>query len=287
MWVLDNLKAGSLTNLASVSNSVQIQIGDVRDARCVTDLLSRSRPDFVFHLAANASVPGSVEDPVYDFETNNLGTFTVLTALREVAPRSRVVLASSGAVYGQPQAFPITESTPVDPISPYGASKAGAEFTSRVFCRVFDMPVVAARIFNTYGPRMARFVVLDFLRKLRRDPSVLEILGNGEQKRDFTYVSDTVQGLLLLAEQGCPAEAYNLCSGSSVSVTEVAHAVIAALDLTGTTQLAYTGSSWPGDAQRWEVDIEKIRCLGYAPQVMLAEGLTRTIQWFQESQAIP
>jgi len=229
-------------------------------------------------------VPGSAEDPAYDFETNSGGTFTVLSALREVGLAPKVILASSGAVYGQPQSFPITEGTPVDPISPYGASKAGAELTSKMFFQVFCVPVVIARIFNTYGPRMARFVILDFLRKLRRDPSALEILGSGQQVRDFTYVSDTVRGLVLLAECGVPAEAYNLSSGHSVSVTEVAHALFSALGLEGRTRITYTGVSWPGDAQRWEVSNDKIRSLGFSPEVPLSEGLSRTIQWFQETE---
>ena len=148
---------------------------------------------------------------------------------------------------------------------------------------MYGLQVVIARIFNTFGPRMARFVILDFLRKLQSDPTVLQVLGNGQQKRDFTYVTDTVAGLILLAEQGLACEAYNLSSGRSVSVTEMAHALIAELGLTDRTRLTYTGSSWTGDAQRWEVSIAKIGRMGYAPQVSLEEGLARTISWFQQS----
>jgi len=202
-------------------------------------------------------------------------------ALREYGRAEKVILASSGAVYGQPQNFPIMEEHAWDPISPYGSSKVCAETIARMFYRVYGLPVVAARIFNTYGPRMARFVILDFLRKLRHNPNVLEILGNGQQTRDFTFVADTVQGLLLLAERGLTAEAYNLSSGHSVSVTEVARMLIAALNLTGETQITYTGSSWLGDAQRWVVSIEKISRLGYVPTVDLENGLAKTIQWYQ------
>lgn len=281
VWVLDNLKAGLLDNLDTVRNAVEIEIGDVRDAARVKEVVQRCHPQVVFHLAANASVPGSVDDPTYDYETNSGGTFTLLTALRDRDYCKKIILASSGAVYGQPEVFPITEETLVDPISPYGASKAGAELTAKMHFRVFGTPVVIARIFNTYGPRMARFVVLDFLHKLQRDPSLLEILGSGEQKRDFTYVSDTVQGLMLLAARGGPAEAYNLSSGRSTSVTKLAHALIAALGLTGHTYITYTGSSWLGDAQRWEVSIAKLGRLGYIPMVDLENGLAKTIHWYQ------
>ena len=281
VWVLDNLQAGTLNNLNSARSQVDLVIGDVRDPECVKRVVGLSRPAYVFHLAANASVPGSVEDPAYDFETNSAGTFALFDALRGYGRSEKVVLASSGAIYGQPQVFPIVEEQLWDPISPYGASKVCAETIARMFHRVYGLPVVTARIFNTYGPRMARFVVLDFLRKLRHNPNVLEVLGNGQQMRDFTYVTDTVQGLLLLAERGFTAEAYNLSSGCSVSVTEVAQMLIAALGLTGITRITYTGSSWVGDAQRWVVSIEKLGRLGYIPAVDLEDGLAKTIQWYQ------
>src|SRR5512135_278853 len=281
VWVLDNLQAGTPSNLNSVRNQLQLVIGDVRDPDCVKRVIALSRTDYVFHLAANASVPGSVEDPAYDFQTNSAGTFTLFDALRANGHNEKIILASSGAVYGQPQIFPIVEQHPERPISPYGASKACAETIARMFCQVYGLPVVTARIFNTYGPRMARFVILDFLHKLRYNPNVLEVLGNGQQVRDFTFVTDTVQGLLLLAKRGLMAEAYNLSSGCSVSVTEVAQMLIAALGLTGQTRITYTGSSWLGDAQRWVVSIEKLGRLGYSPTVDLENGLIKTIEWYQ------
>src|SRR5438034_9233280 len=98
-----------------------------------------------------------------------------------------------------------------------------------------------ARIFNTYGPRMARFVVLDFLRKLRDNPDCLEILGSGRQVRDFTYVDDTVEGLMTLAAAGSPGEAYNISSGVRCNVTELAHRILRLQGITGHTEIVYTG----------------------------------------------
>jgi nucleoside-diphosphate-sugar epimerase len=140
--------------------------------------------------------------------------------------------------------------------------------------------VVIARIFNSYGPRMARFVILDFLKKLRATPERLEVLGTGQQVRDFTYVADTVAGLMTLATGGVPGEAYNISSGATCSVRELADKIIAARGLTGTARIECTGTSWVGDAQRWEVAIDKLRARGYAPRVTLPEGLERTIDWF-------
>jgi len=284
--VLDNLQAGQWSKLDGLDTTrLRCEEGDVRDAARVRGLISEINAAFVFHLAANASVPLSVTEPAYDYETNASGTFVVLDALRELqgADCARVVVASSGAVYGEPASFPIREVDPLIPISPYGASKLTAEVQGRIFQRVYKQPIVLARIFNCYGPRMARFVILDFLRKLSLNPNRLEVLGNGKQVRDFTYVSDTVSGLLHLAAYGVPGEAYNISSGVNYSVTTLAEKMIEARGLTGTTEIAYTGSSWAGDAQRWEVDIDKIRGIGYEPQFTLSDGLLKTIAWFDDN----
>ncbi len=283
--VLDNFRGGLASNLSAVSGRVNLIEGDVRGAEQVGRAVAESRPRVVFHLAANASVPGSVEDAAYDFEANALGTFVVLDAVRKAGGCERVVLVSSGAVYGQPTHFPIRETDPVDPISPYGASKACAEVTGKTFWRVYGVPVVIARLFNSYGPRMARFVVLDFLRKLERNRDVLEILGDGKQVRDFTYVADTVQGLRLLAGRGEPGEAYNVSSGTSCSVTQLAHGLLDVMGLGGRTRITYTGASWAGDAQRWEVSVERIGRLGYVPRVPLQAGLRQTLDWFTRAGA--
>jgi UDP-glucose 4-epimerase len=282
--VLDNLQAGRLDNLQAVRDKITYLDGDVRNSEALHELIGALRPHFVFHLAANASVPGSVQDPVYDFQANAVGTFNLLDALRNAPECRKVVIASSGAVYGEPATFPITETDPLQPISPYGASKLSSEVSARISHRVYKVPVVIARLFNTYGPRMARFVVLDFLRKLHRDAEQLEVLGTGRQVRDFTYVADTVSGLLLLAQRGLPGESYNVSSGVNYSVTELAEKLIEARGLRGKTQIRYTGSSWVGDAQRWEVSIERISTLGYRSCYSLDDGLRETLHWFLENE---
>lgn len=282
--VLDNLQAGKWTNLSGVAGKVSCVEADIRSPEEVARVVAEHNPRFVFHLAANASVPGSVQDPVYDFEANALGTFVVLNSLRG-SDCEKIVAASSGAVYGEPISFPIKETDELRPISPYGGTKLNTEVTSRVLHSVYKTPVTLARIFNSYGPRMARFVMLDFLRKLQADPLRLEILGNGKQVRDFTYVSDTVQGLLVLALSGEPGEAYNISSGKSYSVTDMANELLRVRGLSGKTELHYTGSSWVGDAQRWEVDIEKLKALEYTPAFSLEAGLRNTADWFDESFA--
>jgi UDP-glucose 4-epimerase len=281
--VLDNLQAGRWTNIDTSSENVRLVEGDVREAEGVNNIVRETQPEFVFHLAANASVPGSVDDPCYDFESNCGGTFVLLNAIRLAGIRSRTVVASSGAVYGEPEEFPIRENSSLAPISPYGASKLAAEIEARMFSDVYEMQISMARIFNSYGPRMPRFVVFDFLKKLQSGPDHLEILGNGKQVRDLNYVADTVTGLMVLATDGGSGEAYNVASGDSHDVTEIAHMLLDTLGLRDRTRISYTGKSWSGDAQRWEVDIEKIQSLEYTPVVPLKEGLEQVITWYQQT----
>ena len=285
--VVDNLRDGHRANLvAAFEAGAQLVEADVRDADAIRKVVREVGPRFVFHLAANASVPGSVQNPAYDFETNGAGTFVLLDALRETGGCQKIVIASSGAVYGEPKSFPIREDDPLLPISPYGASKANSEVSGRMFGRVYGLPVVMARLFNTYGPRMARFVILDFLNKLEANPRHLEILGNGQQVRDFTFVSDTVAGLLLLGEKGQLGEAYNVSSGTSHSVRELAAHLLDELNFEHETQLSFTGQSWVGDAQHWEVSIEKIAELGYQAHVPVSEGLRPTINWWRTQKQL-
>lgn len=278
--VLDNVVAGTWSNLAAVASAIRCIEGDVRDYSVLGNVIGEAAPEYVIHLAANASVPGSVNDPRYDFETNCGGTVALLDSLRMARSSANVLIVSSAAVYGEPESFPITETSRLAPISPYGASKVAAEVEGTTWAKVYGTPVVIARVFNTYGPRMPRFAVIDFLRKLQSDPDRLEILGDGRQIRDFNYVSDIVDGLLTLAAVGVSGEAYNVASGVSHSVTEVAKQLLLILGLQDRTIIEYKGSSWVGDAQRWEVDVAKIHALGHRSHVELEEGLRRVVEWF-------
>lgn len=279
---LDNLSAGTWRNLEAVRDKVETITGDIRDAALLEKLVRRISPRFVFNLAANASVPGSVEKPRSDFESNCSGTVLLLDVLREHCPDARFILSSSAAVYGEPGPDPIgEEKTPMAPISPYGASKLAAEVESRIYHTVYGIPVVIGRVFNTYGPRMPRFVVLDFLKKLKKNPRRLEILGDGSQMRDFNFIGDTVGGLMLLASHGQSGKSYNIASGNSISVDSLARRLLDILKMDTPTEIYHSHKSWVGDARVWKVDISMIRGIGYNPRVSLDEGLETMIRWFE------
>ncbi len=281
--VIDNLQSGKWSNVGHVAG-VSCITADVNDRDKMETVIRDVNPEYVFHFAANASVPGSVENPDYDFDANAGGTYNVFRACRGLERLRKVVLASSAAVYGEPAELPIRETTALRPISPYGFSKLTSEHVMNCHHSVYGVPGVAARIFNAYGPRMARFVILDFLRKLANNADVLTVLGSGQQVREFTYVRDAVSAFLHLAVFGECGHAYNVSGGSPMSILDLAERIIAARGLASTCTIETTGASWIGDAQRWTTDTSKLQSLGFTTEWAIDRGLGETIGWFDSEE---
>lgn len=270
---LDNLSTGKETNLPENAEFVK---GDLRDAGLVKKTIADADIDVVFHIGANASVPHSTEDPRYDFETNALGTFNVIEACR-VSDVEKIVYASTAAVYGEPIRTPIDEGHPLQPISPYGASKLAGERCGLAFRETYGIDFAAIRIFNTYGPRQPRYVMYDFIQKLRRDPSLLEVLGTGEQIRDYCYVSDMADAFVLVAGHG--RGVYNAAGGSPTSIKELAELMVSIIS--PEAEIRYGGKTWAGDVNTLYADITRIRKLGFEPKIGFEEGVRKMIGWFE------
>jgi UDP-glucose 4-epimerase len=270
--VLDNLQAGSETNLAQARPHIDLRPADLRDAAAVEDAVRGC--EVVFHLGANASVPVSVDDRAYDFSTNTLGTFHLVDAAIRHGVR-RIVHASTAAVYGPPRYTPVDEAHPLDPISPYGGSKLAAERLLFAYAHVFGFELAVTRIFNTYGPRQPRYVAYDLLTKLTRDPKRLEVLGTGEQRRDYCYVADMIEALVLAGSTAAPEPVIlNVSGGRTVSIRELVALILETRGLRD-TEVVYGLPSWKGDIDVLSGDIRKIRALGWHPTVPLEEGLRR------------
>jgi GDP-4-dehydro-6-deoxy-D-mannose reductase len=199
---------------------------DIRDRTRLREALDRSRPDGIFHLAAVTFVPKTIERPELAYEVNFLGTVGLLAAVREVAPRARVVLVTTGEVYGavDPASdLPIVEGQPLKPLSPYSVSKAAADLAGFESFWSQSLDVVRARPFNHTGPgQRPEFVCSEFARALAAaemglGPSTLRV-GNLDVERDFSDVRDVVRGYVALFERGTSGEAYNLGSGEATPV---------------------------------------------------------------------
>jgi UDP-glucose 4-epimerase len=270
--VLDNLQAGREANLTQSRREIDFRVADLRDPDAVARAVQGCA--IIFHIGANASVPASVNDRDYDFRTNTLGTYHIADAAIRHGVR-RVVFASTAAVYGPPRYTPIDEAHPLDPISPYGASKLAAERLLVAYARTFDLELTAVRIFNTYGPRQPRYVAYDLMMKLARDPHRLEVLGTGEQKRDYAYIDDTVSAILMGGEASVTEPLiYNIAGGRTVTIRELVGLILHTLNLEH-TEVVYGLPSWKGDIEILSGDITRLRGLGWVPTVTLEEGLRR------------
>ena len=279
--VLDNFSTGKRENLAGVEGSLEIRTGDLRDASLVQEVVRGM--DFLFHLAAFVSVPQSMEEPQLCYDVNVTGTLNLLEAAR-AARVEQVVLASSAAVYGESQELPLREDAISQTLSPYAASKQVNEVFAGMYARAFDLPVVALRFFNVYGPRQSldsdyAAVVPIFIRRML-DGQAVTIYGDGHQERDFIYVGEVVRAILLAAEKPKAAElAINVCGGETVSILDLVETLSGILSDVPAPKFT---SPRAGDIYLSQGDPSRAeQILGFRAQVSLAEGLTETIEWMQ------
>lgn len=272
---LDDLSTGSVDSLGRAGGEIDFHEGDVLDADA--DLFEGQ--DVVFHLAAQTTVRGSTRSPAEDFEQNAGGTFRTL--LNAESGGADVVYTSTCTVYGYADEVPTPEDSPLRPESPYGASKAVGDLYCSALNSTFGTRAVSTRLYNVYGPGTDKGVMFDFMQKLSGNPGELEILGTGRQEKDYVYVDDVVDALLVAAYRGRGGEAYNVGTGVSTSVDEVAEAVSDAMGLD--PDLQYTGGkAWRGDVERARADASKLRGIGWEPRVGLKEGVEKMYDWFAE-----
>lgn len=277
--IADSLSTGRVSNLASVADQV-----DLRKLDLITDdlrpLLSENGFSHVFHLAANANVVGSVEDPRHDFERNALATFNLLDAVRDAAPKATIVHTSSATVYGEGHSAPIKEDDPKDPISPYGVSKLTAEGYVSLFSRLYGLRTANVRLFSVYGPRLRKQVVYDLMLKLTKNTDELFIHGDGTQVRDMNHVANIAETLILVVEKApLSGEVYNVAAGEQVSIRELAEMICQRLQLS--PKFVFSGKVRLGESHAWYPDITELEKLGYCPRLKLERGLSDTVDWFR------
>lgn len=271
VFVVDNLSRGAAAHLPP---GIPLFVTDIRDP-AVEDLLREVRPAVIHHLAAQVDVAAAVADPLHDAEVNLLGTIRLL----QVAVRAgvdRVVVASSAAVYGEPERLPVPEDHPLRPQSPYGLSKAAMEGYVQWFGRHHRLSWVILRYANVYGPRQPAIgeagVVAQFVAALRAGrPPVIH--GDGGQTRDFVFVTD-VAAAHLWAMDGGMEGIYNIGTGQAVSVRALWERL---RSLWGATVAPCHGPSRPGDIRHMVLDPRRAAERGWRARVSLAEGLARLV----------
>ena len=302
--VLDKLTyAGNLENLASVQqdNHYRFVCGDIVDGALVRRLLEELRPGAIVHFAAESHVDRSILGPAEFIRTNIEGTFQLLEAVRgywmelfeEQRRKFRFLHVSTDEVYGSltPAAPAFTEETPYAPNSPYSASKAASDHLVRAYHHTYGLPMLTTNCSNNYGPRQfpEKLIPLVVQNALKGLP--LPVYGDGQNVRDWLYVTDHCDGIRTVLERGVPGQTYNIGGRHEVSNLEVVRQICAALDDLKPTGKPYASlitfvKDRPGHDRRYAMDIAKIeRELGWQPRETFAGGLRKTIQWYLDNPA--
>lgn len=280
----DNLSTGQIEFLreAHQSPSFQFVRGDTLDAAHLQE--SMRGADLVFHFAANADVRFGTLHPRKDLDQNTLATFNVLEAMRENGVR-RIAFPSTGSIYGEPDVFPTPENAPF-PIqtSLYGASKLAAEGLIEAYCEGFAFQAYIFRFVSILGERYTHGHVFDFYKQLCHHPEILNVQGNGKQRKSYLYVQDCLDAILLALEkaQG-KINIFNLGTDEYCEVDDSIGWICEAMQVS--PRRAYAGGErgWIGDSPFIFLDCTRMRALGWQPHLTIREGILRTLQFLRQN----
>ncbi|MDQ3521895.1 MAG: GDP-mannose 4,6-dehydratase [Gemmatimonadota bacterium] len=287
--IVDSLHAGlggNLFNVVDIRDQVRVDKADIRDEPAMRALVRGH--DYVFNLAAQVSHTGSMQDPYTDLEINARGALSLLEACRHENPEVTIVFASTRQIYGRPEYLPVDERHPVRPTDINGVHKMAGELYHRVYHTAYGLKTVSLRLTNTYGPRMhvrdARQTFVGWWVRQIVEGQALQIFGDGRQVRDFNYVDDVVEALLLAAtSDAAVGEAFNLGSADSTSLLDLAKLMV---ELNGGGECEIV--AFPDRRKRIDIgdfhgDFRKAHNeLGWQPRVSLRGGLLRTLEYYKE-----
>ncbi|MDA8087083.1 MAG: NAD-dependent epimerase/dehydratase family protein [Nitrospiraceae bacterium] len=286
--VIDDLSTGKMENIEALQGSGRMSFfkGSILDAGLLRSVIEQNGVTLISHQAAIPSVAKSVANPARSMEANVVGTATVFDVAARLGCK-RIVFASSSSVYGDTPELPKRESMPLNPKSPYAASKAAKEMLAKVFSGLYGMEIVGLRYFNVYGRRQdpaseyAAVVPKFVTRALANEPITID--GDGLQTRDFTYIDDVIQAnVRALTGQDVQTGVFNIAFGDRISVMDLARMI---LKVTGSKSEIIHNPPRPGDVRDSLADIgDARRALGYAPEFDLAAGLEKTISYFSSGE---
>ncbi len=301
-YVVDNLSAGEASKLRAKQierTYKQIEVAeynvlyirsilrDIKKGFIPGTTKPANKIDAIVHLASPVSVAESIENPDKYRDEINKGTARVLEGAKECGI-NRVIIASTAAVYGNPEKTPLSEDSRIDPVSPYGYEKFAAEALSRIYSREHGMETIILRLFNVYGPGQDHSspyagAISNVMRRLKEGKAPL-IFGDGKQTRDFVNITDVCDAIILALEleKPEPGLTLNIGSGNAATLNSVVESCIA---LSGNNVQPVYQPQRAGDIRNSQADISKARkCLGYAPKITLEEGLKATWNWLNNTK---
>jgi UDP-glucuronate 4-epimerase len=289
VWAFDDLnpfyepaiKRANLGDLQALARPFTFVFGDVTDRAALDELFGSVRFDQVIHLAARAGVRPSLEEPALYQRVNVEGTVNLLEAARRSGVK-KVTIASSSSVYGVNAKVPFAERDPIfHAISPYAASKLATEALGHVYHHLYRMDIAMLRFFTVYGPRQRPDLAIHKFARLMAAGKPIPVFGDGSTARDYTCVTDTVEGVLACTRQEFGYEIFNLGESQTVTLSRLIELLEHHL---GTKAVIDWQPPQPGDVPITYADISKARSrLGYAPQVKIEDGIPRFVEWFKVS----
>ena len=259
-----------------LNKNVKIILGDILEIQNI----EIPKIDMIFHLAAQTSVPFSVNNPESDFNTNVVGSFRILEYARKNGIKELIFASSGGTVYGETQTFPTPEDQSLSPISNYGASKAAIEMFVQSYSFLYNMKITTLRLGNIFGPRSIHGVIFDFFIKLKNDNTQMEILGDGLQNKSYLYIDDCISAILITSSRDqIDYQAYNISYPKQITVNKIAKIVCDELGFS--PKFYYTGGKrgWEGDVIKGSLDVSKITNLGWEPKNNYQIGISKYINW--------
>ena len=270
---LDNLEA------IRQSGSVEFHQADICDAPEMLRIAAETRPDAVIHLAARAGVRPSLDDPLLYEMVNVRGTMVLLEACRQSGVK-KFVLASSSSIYGIANQVPFREDDYANlPISPYAATKVAAEKICYTYSHLYKLPVVCLRFFTVYGPRQRPDLAIRKFTRMIDEGQAIPVFGDGASGRDYTFVSDTVQGVLAALNYDCRYDVFNLGNSHPVTLAEMIGTIETALHKKA---LIRRMPDQPGDVPITYADISKAqKLLNYCPLTPFRDGVEQFVEWYR------
>ncbi|HEY5811040.1 MAG TPA: NAD-dependent epimerase/dehydratase family protein [Terrimicrobiaceae bacterium] len=233
--------------------------------------------DLCINASGNGLVSKSLESPLFDYELNVFNTIKILECIRTKQPSCRFINLSSAAVYGNPETLPVQESSPLNPISPYGWHKRYGEEICTEYWKLHGIRSLTLRIFSLYGENLRKQLFWDIYQKTCESKRII-LFGTGDETRDFLYIRDLMQvfSRVILASS-FEAEALNVAAGVEISIRTAAELFCQALD--PTIEITFNGNTKKGDPSNWRADISKLQRMGFAPEYTFEQGIKHVAQW--------
>ena len=288
VWAFDDLnnfydpkiKEANIRDLGSLAKAFTFVHGDLTDRARLDQLLGSVKFDQIIHLAARAGVRPSLLEPALYQRVNVEGTVNLLEAARRNGVK-KVTIASSSSVYGMNSKVPFSESDPIfSAISPYAASKLAGEALGHVYHHVYGMDIVMLRFFTVYGPRQRPDLAIHKFARLIAARKPIPVFGDGSTARDYTYVTDAVEGVIACTQKEFGYEIFNLGESQTVTLSQLTELLEKSL---GAKAILDRQQAQPGDVPITFADITRARKhLGYNPRIKIAEGIPLFVEWFRQ-----